>query len=64
MRCICDSECELRSLSAIYGSVCLMPLHLKTAEGDLRLITEPSLLTRHTCLSHAIYRAALAAILM
>ncbi len=36
-----------------------MPLHLKTAEGDLRLITEPSLHMRYAWLSHAIYRVAL-----
>ncbi len=36
-----------------------MPLHLKTAEGNLRLITEPSSLKRYAWLSHAIYRAAL-----
>ncbi len=36
-----------------------MPLHLKTADGDLRLIAEPSLLTRCTWLLHAIYLAAL-----
>ncbi len=47
------------SLSVNYGSVYLMPLHLKAADGDLLLITEPSLLTRCTWLSHAIYRAAL-----
>ncbi len=32
---------------------------MKTAEGDLRLITEPSSLMRYAWLSHAIYRAAL-----
>ncbi len=36
-----------------------MPLHLKTAEANLRLITEPSSLKRYAWLSHAIYRAAL-----
>ncbi len=47
----------LRSLSVNYGSVYYMPLLLKAGDGDLRLITEPSLLAR--CVLHAIYRAAL-----
>ncbi len=38
---------RLRSLSENHGSVYKMPLRLKTADGDLRLITEPSLLTRY-----------------
>ncbi len=35
-----------------------MPLHLKTGDGDLLIITEPSLLMRCAWQSHAIYRAA------
>ncbi len=48
----------LRSLSVNYGSVYYMPLHLKTADGDLLIITEPALLRRCTWQSYAIYRAA------
>ncbi len=36
-----------------------MPLHLKAGDGDLRLITEPSLLMRCAWLSYAKYHAAL-----
>ncbi len=36
-----------------------MPLHLKTAEANVQLITEPSSQKRYAWLSHAIYRAAL-----
>ncbi len=37
-----------------------MPLHFKTGDGDLLIITEPALLARCAWQSHAIYCAALA----
>ncbi len=40
MRFICDYERELHSVSVNYGSVYLMPHHLKAGDGDLLLITE------------------------
>ena len=42
-----------------YGSVYELPVHLKTGDAYLPLITEPALLMRHALQMHAINRAAL-----